>query len=609
MGPFSGCTDKVFNNFFIATECKITDGICNYLEKNPSTNKWADTIVTTEPFPKGAGLNMTRWVYHATPAPQIPTNELWQKYQVSHEGTPDLNPNDPGYEEPYNACLTECHTLGYGLEAKNWSMQRLCLATTWLCAQDLWSMTYVEELLAAQADNLARVSRTIKANWNRDKTLEYSQIVPLFQGYREVIDHIRAPKGCMPSIPPGGICCLSIEYFYHIYDALSRQFPESGIGSYGGQPVYGAIASAKAIFEMFRSDPEWIDLFKYDPAMSDFYRNGYNKGVGSNVFGFSFMYDPEAPRWNEDPNRPNQLVRVYPYEEGAASIGSRFDTPIGGSYDMAEYEAIIILFRDQFTNVPFDLPTNYGSGVNFGDVDYNGRVKWQRHRNCEDEDSLMGRFRMQWIMGTKPGCHDAGLAFLFKRCERSIPCSILTDDCDETESPDIVCEQGEDSTQLCVTPAVALDPAPVAGDVVYVSTADGSTLAAEALSNEGGKLCLQFVCPVDCGVGGGITGLTTTPDCIGVCGLHVDLEEFADGDATVLRTVIKFQLLAGNTLGDVTPGAMYTASFADGTSYTVVIGGGPGPNGEFTIVFDGDYSEDLVDSLSLGGLTCLSPTA
>ena len=65
--------------------------------------------------------------------------------------------------------------------------------------------------------------------------------------------------------------------------------------------------------------------------------------------------------------------------------------------------------------------------------------KWQTIPECEDEDQLQGRYRMQFIQGAKPGTHDAGFAFIFSRPDRTAKRRVMCNDtaicspCDGTQ--------------------------------------------------------------------------------------------------------------------------------------------------------------------------------
>lgn len=609
----NGCSPKEYNNFMISRECHIERGICEYLKKNPSTGLWANKIITTEKFPEEEGYTLTKYIFHSSPAPQVPTNEMFKTLKGSSPGTPDLNPADPAYVEPNDACAVSCHEVSYGMEAKQWTIQQACLNTAWLCAMDIQFNYMFREVLNAQAENLARISVAIKAAWNRDKTMEFSTIIPAYPYFENLLN---GPKGVLPRIPDGGICSPNFLYLEGIYDALSLQYGEHAVGTApDGSVIFGALASRSLNYEMRASDPNYRELDKY--GQPTFYKDGFK---GEYIFhGFSFMTDPEAPRFEEDPLRPGYLRRVWAYEQSATTIGTRWDAKPGGAYDKAPYEGMIILFRDQFTNVPFKLNTRPGGKVAFDDTDFTGQVRWQKIADCEDEDGMKGRYRMRFIQGAKPGCHDAGLMFLFKRCQRKaileLLCGCSTSpacpvDCTpETVTPTFTCAEADGALVLTAVTGSTLTGVPedtVPTDILYVEFANGTVLAGTVTaytdSTPGPEsVTLEIEGVTSCDYAGGVVSVSSTAPCIPVAATSVMLNGAS-------HTAIKFKLMAPSPLFSTTPGATYTATFGDDTTATATLVAGPVlDDGDEVYVISFASNLSLVDVTTRDGLVCLRP--
>lgn len=610
------CSPYEFQNFMIYRECHIEEGICNYLRKNPSTNMWADKIITTEKFPEGEGHTLSKYIFHDAPAPQVTTNELFKPFGKATEGTPNLSPSDPAYVEPVDNCVISCHEVSYGLEQKQWSLQRACLNTAWFCALDLQFNHQLRAVLDAQAENLARISKGVMANWNRDKTMEYSTIVPAFPGFLSVVN---GPKGVMPAIPAGGINPPHFAFLDMIYDSLVIQYGESAsIGTApDGSPLFGFLASRELNHAMRASDPDVRELDKYGEPK--FYKDGWN---GAYMFhGFAHKVDPEAPRFEEDPNRPGFLRRVWPYVQSNTTIGTRWDAKPGSAYDRAPYEGAIILFRDQFTNVPFRLNTSPGGKVQWDDVNFTGEVKWHRMPECDDPDGLRGRYKMQFIMGAKPGCHDAGLMFIFKRCGKEALLELLKEcpvspacptPCDaEPEEATFTCAEGANGSLIVTaTGSNTLTGVPEntsPSSTLYVTFENGDTYAATVTAytdSTPGPESVTFTIEgvTTCDFGGGVASISATAPCIPVRGNSVGL----NGSN---HTYIRFSLTAASPLFDDTPTTSYVATFGNGTTATGTLAGGPVQNEEG----DTEYVLQFASNLSLttietrDGIACIRP--
>lgn len=607
------CDPREFQNFMIYRETYIEEGICNYLRKNPSTNMWADKVITTEKFKEGEGHTLTKYVFHDAPAPQLNTNEMFKPFGRATEGTPNLNPSDPAYVEPVDNCAISCHQVDYGLEAKQWSIQRACLNTAWFCALDLQFNHQLRAILDAQADNLARISRSLKANWNRDKTMEYSTIIPAFPQFVSVID---GPKGVLPAIPAGGINPPHFAFLELIYDSLAIQYGEHAIGrTKGGAPLFGFLASRELNDTMRRSDADVRESDKYgDPTF-------YKDFSGEYIFhNFAFMTDVEAPRFVEDAERPGYLKRVWPYEQSNTTIGTRWDSKPGGAYHTAPYEGAIILFRDQFTNVPFQLNTRPGGGVQWDDVDFTGKVKWLRMPECDDPDGLKGRYKMQFIMGAKPGCHDAGLMFIFKRCGKEALLELLREcpvspacprSCDATpEAATFTCAESSGNLVLTATGSNTLTGVPedtAAEDILYVTFEDGSTYAGEVVSytdSTPGPESVTITIPgvTSCDFAGGVASVSSVAPCIPVRGNSVGL----NGSN---YTYVRFSLTGASALFDDTASTAYTATFGNDTTATGTLTGGPVTNEEGDVEYILQFSSNLslTDLTTRDGIVCIRP--
>ena len=611
LGPATdGCDSKEFNNLMIEATPYIEQGIANYLQKNPTAQMWASKIVMTEPFMDGKGLLMTKYVFHDTPAPQVPTSELFKPIGTSTAGS-GSNPLDPDSVAEKNACTVECQSIGYGLQAKSWSVERACLNTAWMCAFDVQFNEQFGEVLDAQARNLARVSLGVQANWNRDKTISFSEIAGAFPDFVDSISPLN-PRGVLPVTPPGGFCQANIGYFERLYDAFALQYPDAAIGSLNGMPLFGAIASRELIYSMRLNDPMLRELDKYgDPT---FYRDGFNTTY---VFhGWAFYFDAEAPRFDDDASRPGFIKRVWPYVATNTTIGQRYDALPGGPYDKAPYEMCILLFRDQFTNVPFRINSRPGGQVAFKDVDFTGQVKWQQIPDCEDEDGLTGRYRMQFARGAKPGTHDAGFAFIFRRpgndklrllCENGGVCS----PCDATQ-PTVPSEHNIGAGFACASVDGYTDRLQISGndlrigdpsdgDTVYVRFVDGSVLAAEVISFTAGTPdvgVFEFAVDVTCDTGGGVYDLSTSAPAIAVECREAGV---VSGNDRIAVVVIggDFEVPAVNT--------SFTVTFGDGTTDAATYEGTAERDGETLYFFEFSGNQGIgSDCTSRGGAVTIA---
>ena len=584
------CDPKVFNSLMIEATPYVEQGIANYLQKNPTAQMWASKIVTTEPFMDGVGLLMTKYVFHDSPAPQVPTNQLFKPLRTSSAGS-GSNPLDPDYVAANDACAVNCQSVSYGIQAKQWSLKRACLNTAWLCALDIQFNEQFSEVLDAQARNLARISLGVKANWNRDTTIEFSQIVPAFPDFVDVINPLE-PRGVLPQIPADGICKPHIAYFDELYDAFALQYPDAAVGSYNGMPLFGAIASRSLIFSMRADDPNLKELDKYgDPT---FYKDGFTNAYM--FHGWAYYFDAEAPRFQEDANRPGYLERVYPYVETATTIGSRYDSLPGGPYHKAPYEMVIVLFKDQFTNVPFRLNSRPGGDVAFKDTDYTGQVKWQVIPECDNEDQNQGRYRMQYIMGAKPGTHDAGFAFVFARPDltdrRRLMCQDagLCSPCDATQptipaESDITCAvvDGEPNQLTLTRTNLVGDPGPADGDTVWVQFQDGSYKSAEVISYTAGSPdsgVFEFDEAVTCDFRGGVEEVSLT-----VPGVAIECRYVGTNDAED-HSMIGVVVSGALALPDTAVNTSYTITFGNGSTQSMTYEGSRTENGETIHLFE-----------------------
>lgn len=613
----NGCTPREWQNIMLYREVYVEQGMANYLLKNPSTSIWASKIITSEPFKQGEGHTLSKYVFHDAPVPQVPINELFKPFAKASEGTPNLDDSDPAYQAPTDNCTISCHEVSYGMEMKQWTLQRACLNTAWLCALDVQFNFMFMETLDAQAANLARISRGLDAAWNRDKTMEFSTIVPAFPQFKAVLN---GPKGILPAIPAGGINPPHFAFLEGIYDGLARQYDAYAIGRTGDQaPIFGAIASREMIFEMRRSDPDLRELDKYGDAT--FYKEGFSKNY---VFhNFALSSDPEAPRFIEDPDRPGSLKRVWPYVPSATTIGTRWDSRAGDEYDLAPYEAMIILFRDQFTNVPFRLNTRPGGMVQFDEMNFDGQVKWVQARDCEtDEVSLRGRYKMEWIKGAKPGDHDAGLMFIFKRCSKESLLELLKTcptspacptPCDEpADEATFTCTESDGALVLTATGSNTLTGVPentTTSSTLYVTFENGETFPADVTaytdSTPGPEsVTVEIEGVTSCDYGGGVASISSTAPCIAVRSNSV-------GQNGSSNTFVRFSLNTSNPVFDDTTTTSYVATFGNGTTatgaLTSVAGGTVNEEGDVEYIIQFTSNLSLVDETTRDGIVCLRP--
>ena len=617
------CDPMEMNTYFHQRSCYLENRIEKYLEKNPSTSMWLNKVVESEAFPQGEGLTMTKFIFHSSPAPQVWTNELFKPFAGSTDGS-GTNPADPDYVAPVDACTTECSTVNYGMQTKNWSLQKACISTAWLCAMDLWYKWGVAETLNAWAENLARISRSIAAQWNRDKTIEHSQIIVANPEYRNSISMFAA-KGILPRIPAGGACLPQLLYLEQLYDYLSIQYADAAVGrTGGGAPLFAVCCGRELAYAFRRNNAALREDDRYSDANNEFYAEGFTRGEFT-YHGFVFLVDVETPRFIEDPDRTGYFQRVWPYEESSTTIGTRWDYIPGGAFDSAPYELLLFMPRGQFTNVSFSLNTNPGGGTNFESQNFTGQVSWQKFSSpsCEDEDGLKGRYRMKWMRGTKPGTHDFGLGMIFRRPDREAEARLLCSDtglCDPCTGTDVTypadgsmtcASVAGEPTQLLITGDTDMGlGTPAVDDTIYVTFDSGVEVAATVVEFEttgDESIILDFGFAIDCDHEGGVASLSTTTACIGVVANY-----FGDSPNGSGKKVLRVTLVPGAVLPNTAESAAYTASFDEAHSGTPtatllgtsVVDGVTNYHFEFTSAFVSANS--LTSITSLGGIVCLT---
>lgn len=618
------CDPMEMHNKFVSRECYIEARIAEDNEKNPSTSMWLNKIVDSEPFPQGEGYEMTKWIFRSSPAPQVETRDLFKPIMASTDGS-GTNPLDPDYVAPHDACAWDCHTVTHGMDNKTWSLEQACLTTAWLCAMDIVFKWGFRQTLDAWGRNLARISRTIKAQWNRDKTVAHSQLVAAHPEFADDIAMISGVKGLLPSIPAGGVCKPLLGYLESMYDALCRQYLETAVGqSSGGAPVFAVCCGRELAYEFRRSDPQIRVDDRYS-ADANFYKEGFTRGEFQ-FHGFVFLIDVEAPRFIEDPDRAGYLKRVWPYESTETTIGERWDSFIGSAYDKAPYELLLFLPRGQFTNVTFSLGRNLGGGTSFGDQDFDGMVKWQQFAApaCEDENKLKGRWKMQWIRGTKPGDHEFGLGLVFARPDVTAKLRLLCSDegiCDPCTGSSL--EIPADTSLTCATVdgeanqitltgsnLFGSETDPTTGDTVFVTFDNGAVEPAEVIAittmtGNTSSITVEFTHAVNCDYGGGVQSVSTVSNCIGV-----EAQEFGDSPNGSGKKALRVVLVNQAILPNTAVGATYTAQFADGTTGTATLLGDSVVEGEtnYHLEFSSAFASgnSLNSITALGGIVCLT---
>lgn len=439
-GTESPCDVEMLNHRFILGQQTINDIITNRSRRRPSL--WF-SMFPKGTFKYGEGYTKKRWRFHGGMGLQD-GSASWQPMMPMR--APGTNgPDDPGHDP----CRYESPVIGHGFDSVEYSILQTTRRTYDTCLTDMLFIWQWEQQFKLITGMLADVTLDEWENFARDVYMTTGQgyfaiansrglgMAPYTNSFGTNV--IAAPAGGL-----GTIGFLNMALLNRVYQMLYREARE---GMIGGQ------SPDKFIYML--SQEEVLDLRKRETAARSAYANmtlseiqveGYGKVQGMGNYGF--FEDPAIRRYKPSPDG-TQLIRVYPWESQATTIGDMFNLSM--DYINAPFEEQAFMLKGAIKlNMPPPNPTKVGTAT-FGASDNWGRFRWKNITDrCENPDNEKGFYFAKLRAAPEEMDYADKVVRLLVRRDVSLSVTIHP--------------QGTETAYQTVTDAEQLDPTEAAGD-------------------------------------------------------------------------------------------------------------------------------------------------
>lgn len=198
---------------------------------------------------------------------------------------------------------------------------------------------------------------------------------------------------------------------------IEKDCPMAALAYSDGKAIIGAVFDTEDYWEAVNNDEAMVQRYEF---LGDRKVLIDQWGMSTEVRGYAFMHDREPARFAIKKYATNSTTfkRIAPYTfTDETTIG--FERKLSEDYIDAEYAILVGLINEVVTyEVPTNLPTNPGGGLEFGNASLDGTFSWINNKdNINNPKGDKGYFLAEFEAYTRPELYyNKPFMVMYKRC-------------------------------------------------------------------------------------------------------------------------------------------------------------------------------------------------
>jgi hypothetical protein len=270
------------------------------------------------------------WIGHVATMPWDSFTGTSHVYEQTHVQFPDLSQPWQVFDTQdsqcvNNACTPSSITVGWGADIKNYGRVRQSYSTNVLCFDQINTRAKAKAQLSEIVKGIKNVTKWVWSDYNRVNSLMLADTIQICgSALASVAITTSMFTGNLKTIVLGSdsllpTSMLTIQYLQRFYEILQTggyfksKYVPAGIMKLITDPI-----SANQLVEQ---NPTLVSNFKF----SDFVRGGelFKYGMSKGIGNFGISYDLFPARFYPANDGKGTLLRVWPYQNVPATIGSK----------------------------------------------------------------------------------------------------------------------------------------------------------------------------------------------------------------------------------------------------------------------------------------------